>query len=491
MNSDVAIIKTNNYKYSSLSECLNNQCSELEQTIESLFEYEMIKDGLLLLGFDKGNANSSSWNPFKELIKKGMTVLIKPNMVMDKNHIEMNGTACLYTQPSLVACILLLVVKALQGDGRIIIGDAPMQECDFEQLIKTSGYSTLLEKFKKYLSSTHISVELVDFRGLTTKRINGINHSRETGEKGVIVNLGKESEFSEESAYSYENMRITNYDPRLLKQHHSCDLNEYCVSKYLLDADVVINMPKPKTHRKAGVTCALKNMVGINCRKEYLPHHTNGSVPEGGDEYESKSKLKHLMDLICDKRNYYMQTTKSYKKVWFLNKCYAIATLLGRLFFVDDYYEGSWYGNDTISKTVVDLNKILFYADKKGTLQKERQRRYFIVADMIVSGEKEGPVAPTAKNTGIVALGTDPVCFDEVIMRLMGAKIESIPTLKHARSPLGSFVLSTDVPLIVSNDEKINGKNLKDLEQSDLLFFEPTSGWRKVFERNSNKENRK
>ena len=50
-------------------------------------------------------------------------------------------------------------------------------------------------------------------------------------------------------------------------------------------------MPKPKCHRKAGMTSALKNFVGANVRKEFLPHHTMGSIKEGGDEYFVTSKI--------------------------------------------------------------------------------------------------------------------------------------------------------------------------------------------------------
>ena len=97
--------------------------------------------------------------------------------------------------------------------------------------------------------------------------------------------------------YFYDNMRITNYDPAYLKQHHNADKHEYFINSDVLNADVVINMPKPKTHRKAGVTISMKNLVGINCRKEYLPHHTNGSKEEGGDEYLHRSYLKKWMDI--------------------------------------------------------------------------------------------------------------------------------------------------------------------------------------------------
>ena len=81
--------------------------------------------------------------------------------------------------------------------------------------------------------------------------------------------MGMESEFSSEDSGTLEKLRITNYDPAILKQHHTENKHEYYISDYLLNADCVINMPKPKSHRKAGVTIALKNLIGINVRKEF------------------------------------------------------------------------------------------------------------------------------------------------------------------------------------------------------------------------------
>ena len=54
--------------------------------------------------------------------------------------------------------------------------------------------------------------------------------------------------------------------------------HRYLVARELIEADVVFNVPKLKTHKKAGVTGALKNLVGINGHKAYLPHHRKGGV---------------------------------------------------------------------------------------------------------------------------------------------------------------------------------------------------------------------
>ena len=44
-----------------------------------------------------------------------------------------------------------------------------------------------------------------------------------------------------------------------------------------LGADAVINIPKLKTHKKSGVTLALKSCIGLTNEKYWLPHYTEGS----------------------------------------------------------------------------------------------------------------------------------------------------------------------------------------------------------------------
>ena len=58
-------------------------------------------------------------------------------------------------------------------------------------------------------------------------------------------------------------------------------------------AEVLISLPKLKTHKKVGVTLSLKNLVGINGDKNYLPHFCIGTPDEGGDEFpDSKAATK-------------------------------------------------------------------------------------------------------------------------------------------------------------------------------------------------------
>lgn len=435
--------------------------------------YAAVRESLHLLGLDAEHYGTEEWNPLKDFVKPGDHVLIKPNLVMDNNP-SGEGTDCLYTQPAVVAPMVDYVLIALRGKGKIVIGDAPMQECKFEKLIEESGYKSMIEWYRE---KGH-DVELVDFRELKSDVVNGIRVQKiNDNARGRVINLGTDSEFAGTSSEELDKMRITNYDPDILKQHHTVDKNEYYISDYVLNADCVINMPKPKCHRKAGVTISLKNMVGINVRKEYLPHHTMGSVEEGGDEYAKKNAVHRLRSRLWDKRNKLSAQNKLVKaRVYnFISKiCSAILKMRGL-----KYFEGSWWGNHTISRTIADLNKILYYADKGGRMQSIPQRKVLIVADMIISGEKEGPVMPSRKEVGMIAAGINPVCFDEAIAGLMGFDKEKIPTLKTARGvkkyPL---ITSNAEPVFYSNENKYEQHTPEELSPKERLSFIPSRGWK-------------
>ena len=58
---------------------------------------------------------------------------------------------CLVTHPSFIRVMIDYVVIALKavGGGRIILGDAPMAQCHFDELIKKVHYDTLIEFYQE------------------------------------------------------------------------------------------------------------------------------------------------------------------------------------------------------------------------------------------------------------------------------------------------------------------------------------------------------
>src|SRR5262249_16417385 len=153
------------------------------------------------------------------------------------------------------------------------------------------------------------------------------------------------------------------YDMAETNARHNGTHHEYLLCRTPMDADVLINLPKLKTHKKVGVTCALKNLVGINANKNWLPHHTEGAPENGGDQFRSASLKTNL-------EHSWMGTAKRWlKNRPALSRLFVPVKKAGRLIFGDTQKvvrSGNWHGNDTCWRMVLDLNKCLFFFDGAG-----------------------------------------------------------------------------------------------------------------------------
>lgn len=289
------------------------------------------------------------------------------------------------------------------------------------------------------------------------------------------INLAENSEFAKYNLCG--KFYGADYFSEETKRHHSYGRHEYLVSSSLLDADVVINIPKLKTHKKAGVTLSLKNMVGINGNKNYLPHFTEGTPSEGGDQFDS-SALKNKLE------------GKSREVLHQLLKCVGgkgkgvIRRIkrTGELIFgktEKTIRSGNWYGNDTLWRTILDLNKILFYADASGNMRLDSPKRYFSLVDGIVAGEGDGPMAPDPKPSGVLLAGFNPVAVDVACATIMGYDFNKIPQLKNAFQ-IKNFELvpfqPEEIELITSS--KNSKIKLFEIDRQEILSLKPHFGWK-------------
>jgi uncharacterized protein (DUF362 family) len=425
------------------------------------------------MGLDASHFGTAQWNPLGDLIDPGQRVLIKPNFVLDFHGFGWSLESVI-THGSVIRAVLDYVLLALKGAGTVRVGDAPLQSADFGKLCHLSGINTVVEFYRR---RSAVVVDVADFR----QECALLNERRWIREKEAVagdsegyapVDLNDESTFRSVASH-FERYRVTNYDPKLMPLHHNERKNEYLVSGSILKADTVVSLPKIKTHRKAGITACLKNSIGINGHKDWLPHHRRGGVSKGGDEYLFPNPLKAISESLMERAD----VASSPGKVKILRGCRAIVSRLAQVASRDKYLEGGWYGNDTLWRTILDLNRILLYADRRGEMQREVQRRCLFLADGIIAGEGEGPLEPTPKRCGLLVGGSSAAVVDTAIARLMGFDFRRIPSIREAFA-LSSYPLVHFAPEqieIVSNSPSFEAISV--LEPGFSLNFVPPRGW--------------
>jgi uncharacterized protein (DUF362 family) len=382
-----------------------------------------LRGALHAAGLDNERYGTPDWNPLGEIIHKGQKVLLKPNWVMHENH-SGKGLDCLLTHGSLIEAVLRYVVKAKPGS--IIVGDAPIQGCDFNALIDGCGMKRILEQFH----GTAPEISLRDFRCVTLPG-GKIHQQKQASDRGldeyVLFDLGKDS-LLEPITEKQGAFRVTMYDPKALNRTHGPGRHQYLVAREAIDADVVINMPKLKTHKKAGMTGAIKNMVGMNGHKEYLPHHRKGGAVRGGDCYGQASITKTWAEKFFDWAN---STALNWAKYLF-SRSGAAMLRLNKHFGGNGDVEGSWHGNDTVWRMCLDLQRILHYGKLDGTLADAHQRTILNVTDAIVAGEGEGPLSPEPVPLGVITFGTNVAAVDWIHAILMGFDPRKIPLVRES-----------------------------------------------------------
>jgi len=441
---------------------------------ESNSVYDGVRSLFRLLGLDAAHYGTRDWSPLSGIINPGDRVVVKPNWVL---HCHRRGGSldCIITHGSVVRAVVDFVLIALRGKGTVTIGDAPLQSAEFCELQRASGMEEVAAYYRLHAG---VPVQVVDFRReRAVSDCDGVlvRHDAVRGDPAgySVVNLEERSLLAGVDAGCHR-LRVPNYDPQVMRAHHNNRKHEYLIAGSVLAADVVISIPKLKTHCKAGITCCLKNLVGINGSKDWLPHHRRGSSARGGDEYLSPSLLKSVFAEISE----YQDATRAAPMRRLAQFARALLHYAIRLTAKDQCHEGGWFGNDTIWRTVVDLNRALLYATPEGALRDAPQRQTFFVVDGIVAGEGEGPLAATRKPCGLLLGGFAAPAVDAVAARIMGFDFRRIPLIREAFKvtdlPLSDF--GPDKIQIRCNDPDFDGIQIT--QPGPSLAFEPASGWR-------------
>ncbi len=302
--------------------------------------YALVREALRLMnpqGFGAGD-----WNPLGAVIGPGDTVLIKPNWVED-NGWERGKI----TPPAVLRPIIDYIYKACGPEGRILLAEGPYAVGVFERVIEVTGTRHMVE----HLAGGH-GIPLV---------LQDLNQG--TRETTILVDLGAASEFHGVER-KWQDGHYNEMSPDRV--------GRYRIAPAILEADVIVNVPKVKVHCMAGVTLAMKNMLGI--------------IPSWDGPYEdlAQKDCPHTSD-----------------------------------FDLRTGDQGKFLDNDTIWRSIADLNRLVLYADRQGRLQPQPQRRYLAIVDGIVAGEAS-QFQPHPYPLSTIVVGREPLTVDAVTTRLMG-----------------------------------------------------------------------
>lgn len=374
----------------------------------------------------------------KNSIPSGSTIVIKPNFVHELNfnvsrdglYME-NPNDCFITNYSIIEAVLKFLNQI--DDCRILIIEAPIQFCQLEKIVTKNN----LEKWKKIV--TNGTVEFIDLRRTIMYIENGAATTKtniRAEENYIDFDLAEKSFFKEKEKW-VKRFRVTDYPPSSMKQYHRKGVHRYRIAKEIIDTQWIINIPKLKTHQKAGFTGCMKNFVGVIGNKECLPHHTKGSPLTGGNCHSDVSLLKLCAEQFKDIANGFLNKSLFLYKV--NNKIAATFLRLQRCISDNNDLAGSWYGNDTIARTIRDINNIIYYGKDNGVLDEIVQRNVISLVDAITVGEGDGPLRPFPVKRNLLLCGDDTLAVDIVNAAVLGFDYKLIPQtnlndlLRHER----------------------------------------------------------
>ena len=416
----------------------------------------------------------------------GEWVVIKPNLVKQYRENDPDEWKSVITSPSLIRQVARHCAEKVGEGGRVTICDAPQTDSSFaaiSALIDPDGY------FERLSKETGALCELVDLRDQEWVNDGGVIVERRQlrGDPNgkIRFDLGPKSLFyrhpGEGRYYGAD------YEWKEVNYHHQDDRQEYLIAGTPIKCDVFINMPKLKTHKKTGVTLNLKNLVGINADKNWLPHHVEGPPSLGGDQFpdeRTKQKLERI--LVRAARRIMLRFPGIGPRLMKVLRPGA-ESVFGST--SDVVRSGNWFGNNTTWRMALDLNRCLLFGNPDGTLRDQSQpKRYYSIVDGIIGMEGSGPMQGDPVDSGVILVGTDPVAVDMVAATIMGFDWRKIPIIREAFA-LKSFPITAVAPddvTVYGNFGQFQGRLLSLIERNvPTLCFEPHFGWKGHIESNS------
>ncbi|MAJ59748.1 MAG: hypothetical protein CBC48_07065 [bacterium TMED88] len=460
---------------------------QLNTTAAHNHVFDAVRDALYALGLDAERFGSTEWNPLSSLVPAQGCVVLKPNFIrhwnpQSRESKNYGSVQSVITHGAVVRAMAEYAFLAVGSRGRVVLAEASQQDCDFERIREIAGLDAIRSSF----GNRGLDFEIIDLRREAVNFQDGVIVNRQAlpGDPAGYraVDLGDRSFFTN-SGLDPARMRGADYDPGPTSTHHSAGRNAYLLSETVLSSDLIINLPKLKTHKKTGVTLALKNMVGINGDKNWLPHHCAGAPSEGGDEFPGHAWVDRSRSWLTEigrqmlRRGIGTRLIRLYRR--------TEQSVRGDAFI----RAGNWHGNRTTWRMCGDLNRCVYYSDAEGFQSEARRplKTVLTVLDGIVAGEGNGPLAPEDVPLGAILASTDPIAVDLVAIRLMGFDERRIPKVWQSIQADDLRVTEVHQPTdVIVHERNLQTGHIRRYSLDEVhcdRAFMPHPGWLNAIER--------
>jgi len=407
-------------------------------------------------------------------------IALKPNWVQEVHEYRSEVWVPVITHPTLLVSLIEVLGERIAGPATLCICDAPHTYADFAAIARRGGLVDELERLRARFPA--LRIELLDLRRERWVRREGVVTGRlrnpEDPRGYVRLDLARDSLFF--GHHGEGRYYGADYDSSAVNAHHRGALHEYLIAGSAMACDLFINLPKLKTHKKTGITCCLKNLVGINGDKNWLPHHTEGTPRSGGDEFPEET-LASSLERRARKLGMRVMLRAPYLGTWLYRKARRVGLqVLGDSESVMRH--GNWQGNDTCWRMALDLNRALLYGRADGGWNAAgNPRNYLAIVDGIVGGQGNGPLCPDPADSRVLLAGSNPAEVDALACRLMGFDPEDLPIVARAfdahRWPIGTRPLAS---LRVHDARAGSEIALRDVAPALPGGFAPHFGWTRL-----------
>jgi uncharacterized protein (DUF362 family) len=404
-------------------------------------------------------------------------VVVKPNWIQASHEYELDLWVPVITHPVVLLAVIEEVAEMMGGRGTIAVCDAPSTYAEFPAIVARGDLPAEVDRIRARWPD--LALELLDLRREIWVRKEEVVVSRQPNApdpRGYTrLDLGRDSLFygfrGEGRYYGAD------YDFGVVNEHHRGELQEYLLAGTPTACDLFINVPKLKTHKKTGITCCLKNLVGINGDKNWLPHHTEGAPENGGDEYPTQ-KLVNSMETTLKKVGQDVALRLPKLGTW----VYRMVRNTGKTLLGDSdvtIRNGNWSGNDTTWRMALDLNRALLYGNHDGSWRDAgTAKKYLAFVDGIEGGQGAGPICPEPAESRLLLFGDNPAVVDAVAARLIGFDPWALPIVRGAFEAHRWPIADRGRDEISVEDARIGGAiALEEVRPAIAGGFAPHFGW--------------